>query len=980
MKKLFKFMIASILSCLAFIGIASTFEFVKAKAAGIDDVENKLIFHYDGDSSTFEHMWIWPKSGNGAWFEWEGTDKKGFAYTCFPYQNYSTVKEFGFLVVKGNWGGKDIDEDRYVNIDELTKDAKGNYHAYLVQGDSEVYTKPGVVQPKFYSLKINKDRTSGNYVLYCKTNVECKALTLYKGTTSILTSATLDTDPNVISVEGPELSYNLGTDFPDLTQPFKMSMTFDVEQEDSSVSEVTIDAVANVSALYKEEEFANNYTYDGELGAIYTPTATTFRVWTPISSSVKLRIYDNGTPVAVSSEKGDDTYTEYDMVMGSKGQFETTVAGDLEGKYYTYVVTNPSYKNREIVDPYAKSCGVNGKRGMIVDFSKTNPEGWDAVKIHEIPASSLTVWETHIADLTSSSTWGGPEDLAKTYKGFYQSGTTYTAKGVTVKTGFDHVKELGVNAVQIIPTFDSDNDEINTEFNWGYNPLNYNALDGSYSTNPYDGYERIKEFKELVKAYNEAGINIIMDVVYNHVMSASGSNFDVLMPGYYYRYTDDGSLTNGSGCGNETASEMPMMRKFMIDSTEFWASEYKLGGFRFDLMGLHDLETMKQLSANLHTKISEYVTVYGEPWTGGASPLDSSKAATQANLLRYEGYGQFNDQMRDALIKGGMKGVDEKGWITETSKVDGSDMKTVINGLLGRTSAGIKDPTKSVQYVTCHDNYTLHDRIKAIDLKAGLMQSNEGIIAKKAMLAQSVVLTSQGITFILAGEEFLRSKGQNNNSYNASYQVNELNYSLKIDHLDMFENYQKLISLKQNTNVFGKNADDIETDVVTSTNFDGSIIMIRIHDKVENKEYLIVHHNGVHKRDGAYGLNLKGYSLYLSTLGTEETEVTSGEYEVQKYETLVLVKDFDQEAFEKEIVPTVVEKTTTPEEPTTTPEEPATTPEENSGLSAGAIVAIVVASVVVACAAIYLVVGFTLYKSGVLTGKFFEAIYGWIKK
>jgi LPXTG-motif cell wall-anchored protein len=988
MKKLVKYMIAANMGCFAFIGIISAFDIIKVSAAGYSDVENKLVFHYDGDKTAFNHMWIWPKSGNGNWYAWEGTDDKGFAYTTFDYTT-SATKEFGFLVVKGEWAAKDTDADRYVNLDELTLDAKSNYHVYLVQGDSEVYTNPGVVQPKFYSLQITKDKT-GNYVLYCKTNTEWKDLTLYKGETPILTSLTLDTDPNV-SVSGMELSYNLGTEFPDLAMPYKMEMTFDVEQEDSSVIEVSVDAIANTSTLYSEKEFADNYTYTGELGAIYTKASTTFKVWTPISSSVKLRIYENGTPTDVSDSLGDDTNTEYDMTLGEKGVFSTTVEGDLDGKYYTYVVTNPSFKNREIVDPYAKSTGVNGRRGMIVNFDKINEElNWDSVSINEYKSTNLTVYETHIGDLTSSTTWGGPEELSKTYKGFYLEGTTYTEKDTTVKTGFDHIKDLGVNAVQIIPIFDSDNDEINRSFNWGYNPLNYNSLDGSYSTNPYDGYEKIREFKELVKAYNEAGINIIMDVVYNHVMAASGSNFDVLMPGYYSRYNADGSLSNGSGCGNETASNMPMFRKFMIDSTEFWAKEYKLGGFRFDLMGLHDVATMNELSENLHDNVNEYIAVYGEPWAGGTPAYDTSKLAYQDNILKYTEYGCFNDKIRDSLIKGGLSSDGAKGWITAGTKYvansavrsqdafekviakiklytrdglnynevkleDGyqagtvyyqlqsegaskADMTELQNGIAGfvqdyprylaatvtadnfaeKVAAGIyvedgdyykkvtsndtfdananyfirkasNEPWQALTYVTCHDNYTLVDRISA----AGIVGNKT--IGQMAVLANSVVFTSQGISFMLAGEEFLRTKGGDKNSYSSSYEVNELNYALKIKNAKVFETYQKLIAIKQNANLFGYNTQEeceaFRNTIQISSDYSMVSYKMRYEDGDDLLEYYIIHVNGIGNAED-HVVNLAGYTLYLDTLNTG-AELTDN-YQLQSYQTIIAYRKIDQ--------------------------------------------------------------------------------------
>ena len=749
----------------------------------------------------------------------------------------------------------------------------------------------------------------------------------------------------------------MGEDFPDLTKTYSVTLKFDSVDENENPVEVTVEGLANTSTLYKDDSFNKAYTYDGELGAIYTKASTTFKVWSPISTEIKLRLYNNGTPKSINATLGDDTYSEYTMEKKEKGVFEAKVMGDLAGKYYTYVVTNPSYKDKEIVDPYAKSTGVNGCRGMIVDFSITNPDGWDSVKINEIPQTSLTVWETHIADLTSSKTWGGTSEYAKTYKGFYEAGTTYTKDGVTVKTGFDHVKELGVNAVQIIPVFDSDNneEEAKRSFNWGYNPLNYNTLDGSYSLNPYDGYERIKEFKELVKAYNEAGINIIMDVVYNHVMQAQGSNFDVLMPGYYFRYTKTGEFSNGSGCGNETASEMPMFKKFMIDSTEFLATEYKLGGFRFDLMAVHDLDTMDKIATNLHSKISNNFAVYGEPWSGGTTQLNSSEAAKQDNLKDFTSYGQFNDRIRDALIKGGLNEDSSKGWVSDSVKVNKNDIESIILGLKGQTRDNVTNPSLSVQYVTCHDNYTLYDRFLALDSEEKI-RSNETINRNRAMLANSVVFTSQGITFMLSGEEFLRTKRVNKNSYNASYSVNQLDYSLKIKNMDIFNNYKKLISLKQNQNVFGKTAEEIANDVKVKTNREGSVISIKIRDKKDNKEYLILHRNGVNN-NGAYQVNLEGYSLYLSTLGTKEDELSEN-YTIKEYESLILVRELNEDSFNQEFIFIG----------------------DNAGLPTYAIVLIIVGAILLVLVATYFIVGFTAYKSGLLNQRFFEIIYKWINK
>jgi pullulanase len=386
-------------------------------------------------------------------------------------------------------------------------------------------------------------------------------------------------------------------------------------------------------------------------------------------------------------------------------------------------------------------------------------------------------------------------------------------------------------------------------------------------------------------AYNEAGINIIMDVVYNHVNGLEKSNFDVLMPGYYFRYSN-GAPSNGSGCGNETASENYMFRKFMIDSTEFWAEEYKLGGYRFDLMGVHDIETMNQLTENLHTNVNESIVVYGEPWAGGTTAIPSgSTAATQANMNQYEGYGCFNDKMRDALIKGGLSGVTETGWITNDASVNVSDISNIKAGLTGLVLVGNSklEAEKCINYVTCHDNYTLYDRIRA----AGI--TDEVTIKKMAMLANSLVFTSQGVSFMLAGEEFLRTKGGNENSYNASYKVNELDYSLKVKNYDMFTNYQKLIALKQNANLFSKSNEDCKA-ITININDNGSMIYYDLVDQEAGLSYRIIHCNGVSA--GNKTIDLDGYNLYLDTLGVENLQLTATTV-ISNYQTIVAYKSIN---------------------------------------------------------------------------------------
>lgn len=820
--------------------------------------EDSLQLHYyrkDGKYTNW-NLWLWESGHDGAQFDFNGQDDWG-VIASYPLSRWSDAitNTLGFIVRKGEWQAKDYESDRFIDFNAFEKDENNVYHVYIKTNDGNLYTD-----------------TQGNMKAIVKFATFTSETNIAVSTNLPMTSYALKVDGNVVSSKTDMSSsrVDIKLDSPmSFTSNYTVDLTFKNGEEKS--------APVSKTSLLSSESFGNQFNYDGQLGAIYTKERTTFKVWSPLSSKIVLKVYNTGTPASLG---GSDECQEYEMTKGEKGVFSYVLDGDLEGKYYTYTVTNSDYTNREVVDPYAKSAGVNGSRGMIVDFSKTNPEGWDAICAHQYDRKELTVYETHVADVTSSSTWTGTEANRKLFKGMYESGTTYAKDGVTVKTGFDHIKELGVNAVQIIPLFDQANDEKNMTFNWGYNPLNYNCVEGGYSSNPENGYVRIQEFKELVKAYHDAGINIIMDVVYNHVAGALFSNFDVLMPGYYYRYTSAGGLSNGSGCGNETASENYMMRKFIVDSTKFWAEEYKLGGFRFDLMGLHDLETMKQVASECK-KVNPSIAVYGEPWSGGTSTLPDSNSAKQINGNRYEGYGAFNDQMRDALIKGGLAAKTETGWITnKTGKVDSTK---IVYGIRGATAGSdiILDPDKTVNYVTCHDNYTLYDRFLAT---GKFTKDDDAELVKMNCLANSVVLLSQGTSFFLAGEEFLRTKQGNENSYNASYEVNELDYSLKVKHLDLFKNYQELVSLKKSLSCLHMDkANAQQISVKVSDN--GGLISYTLNDTVAGKQYYIAHCNGLGSEQT---LNLDGYELVLSTTNSQRT--LSASTTLEQYETLVAVK------------------------------------------------------------------------------------------
>lgn len=818
--------------------------------------EDSVQIHYQRDDNTYSKwaLWLWDPEGDDDGLEDDFNYQDDYGViAAYPLSKFGALSggRLGIIIKsKGSWNAKDgTDADRFIVFGELKKDENGVYHIYLAGDDENMYkTSEKIISESIDSaafrdennITVSLSKPAEHYKVYEDGALLCEGGGAGRSRFSI-------TLPQAAS----------------FTRKYSVEIQF-------RESGITLSSDVNMRGLYSSDSFNEMYYYDGELGAIYSAKATTFRVWSPVSSRIELKIYDKGDPSG-----GADNVQTFEMEAKDKGVFEYVAQGDLGGKYYTYVVYNSTYPDgKEIVDPYARSAGASGVRGMIVDFSKTNPDGWANIKYLNTDRKALTVWEMHVADITSSDTWTGTEANRRKYLGVVESGTTYTEGAVTVKTGFDHIVELGVNAVQLQPIFDHANDETKYEFNWGYNPLNYNVPEGLYSSDPSDGYARIRELKTLVMEFNKAGITVIMDVVYNHVNGAAGSNFDVLMPGYYFRYNTDGTYSNGSGCGNETASENLMMRKFIIDSICYWTKEYKLGGFRFDLMGLHDIETMNQVAAAAQ-RINKNIVIYGEPWTGGGTPLAADAQAVQKNANNFVGYGQFNDQMRDGLIKGGLNAKEAKGWVTGTAVIS-SDIDAIVGGINGKTvnsAYTIDDADKTVNYVTCHDNYTLWDRCKA----AGI--TDEETIRKMCVLANAVVFTSKGTSFMLSGEEFLRTKGGDSNSYQSPDSVNALDYSLKIKNEDVFRSYQALIAFKQGTAALQTASGGIDVEVLDG----GSVLKYSF--KSGNANYIVIHANG-----GATGaaIDVAGYSTVLYTLG--QLNGSSDSVMPLPYQTIILKK------------------------------------------------------------------------------------------
>jgi pullulanase len=527
----------------------------------------------------------------------------------------------------------------------------------------------------------------------------------------------------------------------------------------------------------------------GDLGLIYSKQTSRFRVWSPTAEEVKLRFYAEGTDGKATKE--------IDLKKGSQGTWYTAQNGDFAGQFYTFQAKIEGKWLAEVPDPYVKAVGVNGKRGMITDLQKTNPEGWATDKTPVLKGGAV-LYELHIRDASIAANSG---ITAKgKYLGLTETGTQ-NSKGL--KTGLDHIKDLGVTHVHLLPTFDHksiDESSDKVQYNWGYDPLNYNTPEGSYSSNAADGAVRIKEFKTLIKTFHDNDLNVVMDVVYNHTGLTADSYLNQLVPNYYYRTKAEGAFSNGSGCGNETASERTMFRKFMLESCKYWVNEYHIDGFRFDLMGLHDIETMNLIATELR-KIKPTIILYGEGWTAGDTPLPEAKRAIKKNAMELNDIAVFSDDIRDGL-KGGWADHKEKGFVSGKPGME----ESIKFGIIGATKHKDIDyskvnyskapyatkPSNTIVYNECHDNHTLWDRLK----NSNPNDSDEDRM-KMALLAQTIVFTSQGIPFLHAGAEFCRTKQGMDNSFESSDDINQLDWDRKTQFEQVFRFHKKLIAFRK---------------------------------------------------------------------------------------------------------------------------------------------------------------------------------------
>ena len=523
---------------------------------------------------------------------------------------------------------------------------------------------------------------------------------------------------------------------------------------------------------------AGKYVYRGnDLGSIYQPEQTSFRLWAPTASDVRLLLYE--------SENGP-LQRQVVMLPSDNGTWSARVFGDLQNWYYLYEVTVHG-TTRHAVDTYARAIAANGTRGMIVDLSKTNPHAWseDGYVDLAFPTDAI-IYEVHVRDFSIHPTSG------MVHKGKYLAFTERGTLGPNqVATGVDHLKELGITHVQLQPVqaFASVDENDPDHYYWGYDPRNFNVPTGAYATTPH-GTARITECKQMIQSLHNEGIGVILDVVYNHTFAQYDSDFDKIVPQYYYRTDDAGNYTNGSGAGNEMALERPMVEKFLLDSLTYWVSEYHVDGFRFDLMALLGIEAMKKVSEQIHA-LNPHTLLYGEPWAGGTSSLAGNKLLTRGRQKEL-GLAVFNDQIRNALCGNVFDGA-EKGFATGAwGYIDA--IKRAVSGSVDDFTAS---PRETINYVTCHDNYTLWDKITL-----STPDETEADRVKMDELAQAVILTSQGVAFMQGGEEMLRTKGDNSDSYDGGDEANQFDWSRKASYWKVWRYYAALIRLRRNHAAF----------------------------------------------------------------------------------------------------------------------------------------------------------------------------------
>ena len=733
--------------------------------------------HYyreDGAYSDWEvHMWNGVESLDATRkFELEDVEYEGTTYgATATYYADAAASWIGFIVKKPDWT-KDPDGDRHIDVSDV------------LSGTVHVYAKSGSALEDFIVDK-SEAQVGAKITAAVYDSVE----DLLTVTTAVPIEGSLN---GLFELEGPDGKMKVtGVTNVEGTCDYIVEFKGEIDPDEVyTIYYKGTPCVLTVPNIYSTEYFESQFTYTGnDLGANWTAEGTSFRLWAPTASAVSVNLYESGT------EGTDDLLQTVEMTADVGGTWIATVEGDLNGTYYTYSVTRKG-ETVEAVDPYARTTGVNGNRGMIVDLDSTDPAGWENdTYVTQSSYTDAVIWELHVRDFSIDES-SGMENKGK-YLAFTEEGTT--VPGTDISTGVDYMVDLGVNYVHLLPVYDINSvDETVGGYNWGYDPKNYNVPEGSYSTDPYNGEVRMTEFKQMVQSLHDNGIGVVMDVVYNHVADAGTFCFNKIVPGYFSRIHDDGSYQSNSGCGNDTASERSMVSKYIVDSVLYWAEEYHIDGFRWDLVGLIDYDTINACMEAVHA-VNPDIIFYGEGWemcswtTKEDGNIPYSKMMTiQPNDTKVNGeagtFAFFNDTIRNA-IHGGVFVATDKGFVS--GNMNSAQRRAVTTGYTATSGWGsnggtVDTPLQTINYASCHDNYTLFDNLTIDVMSATGCTVEEAAEQAAAMnnLAAAYYITAQGVPFIHAGEEMLRSKpdsaqkhGFNHNSYSSGDAINSIKWS-----------------------------------------------------------------------------------------------------------------------------------------------------------------------------------------------------------
>lgn len=848
-----------------------------------EDGATKLNVHYYNFDQKYSadrmEAYAWAGSDAGGSYPLSETDDFGalFKVGLLPKDGVSTA---GVRVIQD--GNADTALDYEI---DLTKASNDTIDVYIVEGNPTLWYTMGEViyKPVIAEAYFSETTSKEIYATLSRAPQNMSSLAAQlkvtdgNGTEYAVASADSEDGRTVLLTMEEEL---------------ELSKAYDLSMEEYEGTTISMNRI--IGSSYFDEAF----TYDGDdLGATYTKEKTGFKVWAPTASEVSLNLYEQGD--------GDNLIETVPMTLGDKGVWFCEKQGDLNGIYYTYSIKNGN-KTNEAVDLYARTTGVNGNRGMVVDLSATNPEGFENdTRPAFVNPTDAIIYELHVRDLSSDAS-SGISNTGK-FLGFTETGTT-NADGLA--TGIDHIKDLGVTHVQILPSYDYatvDESKLDTpQFNWGYDPKNYNVPEGSYSTDPYHGEVRINEMKQMVRALHENGIRVNMDVVYNHTFNIEDSNFQKTVPDYYYRKVGE-NYSNASGCGNETASDHAMMRKYMVDSVVYWATEYHIDGFRFDLMAVHDIETMNAIRSALD-KIDPSIMVYGEGWTGGDCAISSSQQALKANIAKMDRVGAFSDDIRDG-IKGSVFDAQDKGFVSGKDGMEESIKFGIVAAtphpqvLTYKNDKGSKSwaaqPGQSINYISCHDNLTFWDKLAISNA-----DDSEETRIKMNKLGSAIILTSQGVPFFQAGEEMLRSKpsatvegGFDENSYASPDSTNSIKWSNKASVMDTYEYYKGLIAFrKAHSALRMATTADIQNNLVFMGGLDANVVGFTIANNAngDTAEKITVILNG---NENAVNVTLPAGTWEIcvndKAAGTASVGTAEGTVSVAGISAMVLVQGDD---------------------------------------------------------------------------------------